>query len=116
MIDDDDNTVLIKKHKKEGTRSNVIVCCDGIPHLIALDVIENCYICKQCNAKIESLKSVTDHKNKTKQSEYFMQYGQIILQIGGLHMNLTIHRCYVTLNWHINYSHIANLANFKSPN
>ena len=30
-------------------------------------------------------------------------------------MNLTMHRCYVNLNWHINYSHIANLANFKSP-
>ena len=26
-----------------------------------------------------------------------------------------MHRCYVNFNWHINYSHIANLVNFSSP-
>ena len=112
----DDNSVQKRKQNIGKLRSNIVViCCDGLPHLIALDVIENCYICKECNAKIKSLKSVTDHKNKSNHSEFYMQYGQIILQIGGLHMNLTMHRCFVTLNWHINYSPIANFANFKSP-
>ena len=44
-----------------------------------------------------------------------MQYGQIILRIGGFHLELAMHRAYVNLNWDINYSEIARFANFVSP-
>jgi hypothetical protein len=65
--------------------------------------------------KLESLMSVTLHKNNEKHCIFKMQYGDVILRIGGFHLELTMHRAYVALNWDIIYSEIANFANFKSP-
>ena len=68
-----------------------------------------------CGKVFVNLSSVTDHKKDTQHNKYFMLYGNIILRIGGFHMELTMMRSYVSLNWDINYGEIAKYCNFVSP-
>ena len=44
-----------------------------------------------------------------------MQFGDIVLRIGGFHLELTMHRAYVNLNWEMSYSEMGKFANFHSP-
>ena len=112
---EDDDSITITHSEKEDHRVFIVVTCDGLPHLLAIKIIENCYVCEECNLKFETLLSVSVHKKSTNHLRYQMQYGNIILRIGGFHMELTMHRSYVKLNWEINYSQIARFANFNSP-
>ena len=111
---DDDDTITITHSQKEDDRVFIVVTCDGLPHLVAIKIIENCYICEECNIKFESLLSVSVHKKSTNHLKFVMQYGNIILRIGGFHMELTMHRSYINLVWDIHYSQIAKFANFNS--
>ena len=107
---------IIDKSGMTGSYSHAItVTCDGLPHLLAISVIENCFICKKCGIKIESLSSVTAHKNNFNHNTFYKHYGDIILRIGNFHLELTMHRAFVSLNWPIIYSEIAKFVNFKSP-
>ena len=111
----EDGKVRVLPQKQSNIRSAITVTCDGLPHLLAISVIENCFICKKCGIKIESLSSVTAHKNNFNHNTFYKQYGDIILRIGNFHLELTMHRAFVSLNWPIIYSEIAKFVNFKSP-
>ena len=74
-----------------------------------------CFVCVDCGKKIESLTSVTSHKKNENHNTYNKQYGDILFRIGNFHLELTMHRAYVSLNWPITYSEIAMFVNFKSP-
>ena len=111
----EDEKVHVLPQKQSNVRSAITVTCDGLPHLLAISVIENCFICKKCGIKIESLSSVTAHKNNFNHNTFYKQYGDIILRIGNFHLELTMHWAFVSLNWPIIYSEIAKFVNFKSP-
>ena len=64
----DDGKVKVLPRKQSNVRSEITVTCDGLSRLLAIDVIENCFICTKCGAKIESLASVSVYKNCTKHS------------------------------------------------
>ena len=88
-IGDDEKVKLISR-EQSNVRSAITVTCDGLPHLLAIDVIENCFVCSNCGTKIKSLASVTAHKNNTNHHIFYKQYGDIILRIGNFHLELTM--------------------------
>ena len=59
---EDDDSITITHSQKEDDRVFIVVTCDGLPHLVVIKIIENCYICEECNIKFESLLSVSVHK------------------------------------------------------
>ena len=46
---------------------------------------------------------------------YVKRSSNIIVKLGGLHLELNMLRSFVSLNWKIDYSYIVNCLGFKSP-
>ena len=44
-----------------------------------------------------------------------MLYGNLVLRIGGFHMELTMMRSYINLTWDIHFQEISKYSNFVSP-
>ena len=64
MFEENDSVEVVPMNT-ENIRSNVVIICDGLPHLLAIQVIENCFVCQTCDLKFETLPSVTVHKTRT---------------------------------------------------
>ena len=115
QIEDNDTVSVKPVYGQQDKRSYIVINCDGLPHLIGIDVIQNCFICAQCEVKLESIASITSHKKNLGHTKFYMQYGNVILRIGRFHLELNMHRSYVNLLWDIEYSQIAKFAQFVSP-
>ena len=46
---------------------------------------------------------------------YIKRFSNIIVKLGGLHLELNMLRSFVSLNWKIDYSYLVNSLGFKSP-
>lgn len=48
----EDEKVRVLPQKQSNVGSAITVTCDGLPHLLEISVIENCFICNKCGIKI----------------------------------------------------------------
>ena len=112
---DESGNIAVEIRELANVRHYIVVTVDGLPHRIAIEVIKHCYRCSECGKKISSISDVSKHFNKFGHKRYIKRFSNIIVKLGGLHLELNMLRSFVSLNWKIDYSYLVNSLGFKSP-
>ena len=112
---DEAGNIAVEIPKLADVRHYIVVTVDGLPHRIAIEVIKHCYRCSECDKKISSISDVSKHFKKFGHMRYIKRFSNIIVKLGGLHLELNMLRSFVSLNWKIDYSYLVNSLGFKSP-
>ena len=111
----DDGDISVNTYEIQNVRQYVLVTVDGLPHKMAIDVIKHCYDCKDCGEKFSCIEDVNKHAESQAHVTYYKRFSNFILKIGGLHLQMNMLRSFVSLNWNIDYSFLAEAIGFKSP-
>ena len=110
-----DGSTTVDTWEMSNVRQYILVTVDGLPHKMAIDVIKNCFQCKECDKKLTSFVDVNHHIEKYKHRTYFKRFANILLNIGGLHLHMNMLRSFVSLSWNVDHSFLCNAIGFKSP-
>ena len=115
LLFDKAGKVSVETQELSDVRQYLIITVDGLPHRIGIEVIKHCFKCNVCEKKISSISDVSKHFEKFGHEKYIKRFSNIIIKLGGLHLELNMLRSFVSLNWKIDYSYIVNSIGFKSP-
>ena len=110
-----DSTITVDSWDVNNVRQYILLTVDGLPHKMAIDVIKNCFKCKECDKNFSSMIDVNVHHMNYKHRTYYKRFSNVILNIGGLHLHMNMLRSFVSLSWNIDYSYLCNAIGFKSP-
>ena len=111
----EDNTVTVDTWDINNVRQYILMTVDGLPHKMMIEVIKNCFKCKECDRNFSSIMDVNHHNQKYNQKTFYNRFSDIVLNIGGLHLHMSMLRSVVALSLNIDYSFLCNAIGFKSP-
>lgn len=109
-----------------GSREWISVTMDGLPFLIAVDIIEKTLICLACAQKEASEphcvafygKEWTDHVNTFHKDEVNVdsakEFDWVVLRIGPLHVEMNMVKTFFAVNWEVFLSSLARELGFTS--
>jgi hypothetical protein len=111
----DSTNVEVKTWGVNNMRTWVVITADGLPHKLLIDVVKHCFICEVCGDDFDVMSDVTEHMLGYGHRTFFKEFGNCIIKIGGLHLEMTMLRSFVSLTWKIYYSFLCKAIGFVSP-
>ena len=111
----DSTNVEVKTWGVNNMRTWVVITADGLPHKLLIDVVKHCFICEVCGEDFDVMSDVTEHMLGYGHRTFFKEFGNCIIKIGGLHLEMTMLRSFVSLTWKIYYSFLCKAIGFVSP-
>ena len=111
----DSTNVEVKTWDVNNMRTWVVITADGLPHKLLIDVVKHCFICEVCGKDFDVMSDVTGHMLDYGHRTFFKEFGNCIIKIGGLHLEMTMLRSFVSLTWKIYYSFLCRAIGFVSP-
>ena len=111
----DSKNVEVKTWGVNNIRTWVVITADGLPHKLLIDVVKHCFICDVCGEDFDVMSDVTGHMLDYGHKTFVKEFGNCIVKIGGLHMEMTMLRSFVSLTWNIYYSFLCRAIGFLSP-
>ena len=78
-------------------------------------MIKHCFKCNVCDKKISSISDVSKHFEKFGHEKYIKRFSNIIVKLGGFHLELDTLRSVISLIWKSDCSYTVNSIGFKSP-
>ena len=109
----------------ESSREWISVTMDGLPFLIAVNIIEQTFICIACAKDVSSAGDVSfygkewdDHVKAChpgdENVERVQEFDWVVLRIGPLHVEMNMVKTLFSVNWEVFISSLARELGFKS--
>jgi hypothetical protein len=93
LVLDKAGNVSVETQELSDIRHYLIITVDGLPHRIGIEVIKHCL-----DKKLSSISDACKHFEKFGHEKYIKRFSNIILKLGGLHLELNMLRSVVSLN------------------
>ena len=87
----EDNTVTVHNWDIKNVRQFILMTVDGIPHKMMIEVINNCFKCKECDRNLSLIMNVNHYNRKYNHKTIYKCFSNI----GGLHLHMNMLRSFV---------------------
>lgn len=93
------------------------VCCDGLPHGLVRRVVEEYFVCLECEEGFLGIKNVEDHEVKAHpntRSRYVQEFDWVFLICGDGHYEMNLMKSFMELNWNVCMKSLVEVMGFRS--